>query len=136
MAKLLITLATLFYGIVPLLADLNETHLLNPNWMPHAKLHLAWLLGTNSLLALYSMYLIWIRSLIIQAGLIGGFVMLGFWIAAVFKNSYGGLFVDPNIDAPTILGLNPNVFAFMFVTIFLVAGISLEIWGKNNAVSS
>ena len=94
--------------------------------MPHAKFHLAWLLSTNSLLALFSLYLIWVKDKSIYAGLIGIFVMAGFWIAAFSRNFYGGLFADPNLDVSNIMGLHPNVFAFIFVSLFLVVGTYLQ----------
>ena len=124
--KILITLATIFYGTMPIIADLSDSHLLNPSWMPHAKFHLAWLLSTNSLLALFSIYLIWIKGKAIYAGLIGIIVMGGFWIAAFTRNFYGGLFVDPNLEVSEIMGLHPNVFAFIFVSLFLVVGTFLQ----------
>ena len=64
--------------------------------------------------------------------------MSGFWIAAFTKSFYGGLFVDPNLEAPSILGLHPNVFAFIFVTGFLVTGLVaglLKRLPKENAPS-
>ena len=120
--KIRITLATIFYGTMPVIADLSHSHLLNPSWMPHAKFHLAWLLSTNSLLALFSLYLMWAEDRTIYAGFIGIIVMGGFWIAAFTRNLYGGLFADPNLDVSNILGLHPNVFAFIFVSLFLVIG--------------
>ena len=124
--KILITFATIWYGTIPVIADLSDSHLLNPTWMPHAKFHLAWLLSTNSLLALFSLYLIWVKDKSFYAGLIGIFVMAGFWIAAFSRNFYGGLFVDPNLDVSNIMGLHPNVFAFIFVSLFLVVGTYLQ----------
>ena len=124
--KILITFATIWYGSIPVIADLSDSHLLNPTWMPHAKSHLAWLLSTNSLLALFSLYLIWVKDKSIYAGLIGIFVMAGFWIAAFSRNFYGGLFADPNLDVSNIMGLHPNVFAFIFVSLFLVVGTYLQ----------
>ena len=56
-ARGLITAATIWYGCVPLMADLNPSHLFNPNWTPHARMHLTWLLSTNFLLAMYALYL-------------------------------------------------------------------------------
>ena len=105
------------------MAGLNDSHLLKPDWMPHAKFHLAWLLATGTCLAAYALYLIWRRSQVIEGAVIGLCVMSGFWIAAFTKSLYGGLFVDPNLEAPSILGLHPNVFAFIFVTGFLIAGL-------------
>ena len=39
-ARILITLGTLLYGIAPLIADLNASHVLNPDWPPHSRLHM------------------------------------------------------------------------------------------------
>ena len=124
--KVLVSVGSLCYGVMPVIVDLNESHLLNPEWMAHAKLHLAWLLATNSCLTVYSLYLIWRRSQVLEAAIIGLCVMSGFWIAASTKALYGGLFVDPNHEAPFILGLHPNVFSFIFVTGFLVVGLFVE----------
>ena len=82
---------------MPVIADLSDSHLLNPSWMPHARFHLAWLLSTNSLLALYALNLIWRVVKVLQAGLIGIFVMSGFWVAALTRKLYGGPFVDPDL---------------------------------------
>ena len=130
LSKILISVGTLWYGVIPVVADLSDSHLLKPDWMPHAKFHLAWLLATGSCLAAYALYLIWQRSQVIEGAVIGLCVMSGFWIAAFTKSFYGGLFVDPNLEAPSILGLHPNVFAFIFVTGFLVAGLLAELLKK------
>ena len=130
-SKALVSVGTLWYGVIPVLADLNESHLLKPDWMPHAKFHLAWLLATGSCLAIYALYLIWRKAQVIEAAIIGLCVMSGFWIAAFTKSLYGGLFVDPNLEAPSILGLHPNVFAFIFVTGFLVTGLVAELLKRS-----
>ena len=130
-SKILVSVGTLWYGVIPVVADLNESHLLKPDWMPHAKFHLAWLLATGSCLAVYALYLIWRRAQVVEAAIIGLCVMSGFWIAAFTKSFYGGLFVDPNLEAPSILGLHPNVFAFIFVTGFLVAGLVRELRARS-----
>ena len=53
--------------------------------------------------------------------------MGGFWIAAIFKSHYGGMYADKSFDEASILGLNPNVFAFIFVTLFLTIGLLIEL---------
>ena len=130
LSKILTSIGTIWYGIIPVVADLNDSHLLKPDWMPHAKFHLAWLLATGSSLAAYALYLIWRRSQVIEGAVIGLCVMSGFWIAAFTKSLYGGLFVDPNLEAPSMFGLHPNVFAFIFVTGFLIAGLLTELLKK------
>ena len=136
LSKILTSIGTLWYGFIPVVADLNDSHLLKPDWMPHAKFHLAWLLATGSFLAAYAFYLTWRKAQVVEAALIGLCVMSGFWIAAFTKSLYGGLFVDPNLEAPSILGLHPNVFAFIFVTGFLIAGLLTELLKKpDNAIA-
>ncbi|MDM8349506.1 hypothetical protein P8H27_11430 [Pseudomonas sp. sp1636] len=55
LAKLIITLGALLYGLgVPLL-EINSTHVFNPSWEAHARLHEARQLATNSALALLSL---------------------------------------------------------------------------------
>ena len=125
--KYLISFSTLWYGIIPVIADLSESHLHNTNWTPHSKFHLAWLLSTCTLISIYSMYLMWFKNSTIQAAVNGLCIMGGFWIAAIFKSSYGGMYADKSFDEASILGLNPNVFAFIFVTLFLTIGLLIEL---------
>lgn len=111
---------------MPIIADLSDSHLLNPSWMPHAKFHLAWLLSSNALLAIFSLYLAWVRERILEAGIIGILVMGGFWVATLTQALYGGMLADPNLEVIDIAGLHPNVFAFMFVSLVLAVGIWLH----------
>jgi len=131
LSRYLISFSTLWYGIIPVIADLSESHLHNTNWTPHSKFHLAWLLSTGTLISIYSMYLMWYKNSTIQAAVNGLCIMGGFWIAAIFKSSYGGMYADKSFDEASILGLNPNVFAFIFVTLFLTIGLLIEL-KKNN----
>lgn len=124
--KVLISLASIFYGVMPVIADLSDSHLLNTNWTPHAKFHLAWLLSTNTLLAILALYLLWFAGRALLAGVIGLSVMAGFWIASLTKSTFGGAFADPDLPVSDIVGLHPNVFAFIFVTGFLAVGMYLQ----------
>ena len=134
LSKYLISFSTLWYGIIPLIADLTESHLHNANWTPHSKFHLAWLLSTSTLISIYSMYLMWNKNSTIQAALNGLCIMMGFWIASIFKSQYGGMYADKGFDDISIFGFNPNVFAFIFVTLFLLIGLLLELRKmKSNA---
>ena len=55
--------------------------------------------------------------------------MSGFWIAST-RAVYGGLFVDPNHESPRFSVCIP-VFAFIFVTGFLVAGLLVEYFQRR-----
>ena len=53
--------AITFAIIVPVL-ELNDTHLTNPHWPEHARLHEAWQLLTNALIVLLAAWLIATRK--------------------------------------------------------------------------
>jgi hypothetical protein len=59
LARLLVTFATLVTLVGSNAADWNSTHLFSEQWSPHAKLHGAWMIFTQSLLSLYCLYLLW-----------------------------------------------------------------------------
>ena len=50
--KGLLTIVALITGIVPYVADWNETHIYNPKWPPHAKFHNGQTMVMGSLLGL------------------------------------------------------------------------------------
>ncbi len=125
-AKLLVTIATLIYAVAPLFADLNSTHVFYPEWTAHSKLHMVWLLGTNSSIAVLSLWLIWNRSQVLLAGVLGFCVVGGFWIAASTQGLYGGALTDTGGIDVTILGLEGNAIAFGFVVVLLSLGLLMR----------
>src|ERR1700753_435751 len=60
--KVLITLVALFSAFGSYIFDWNKTHLLNPNWPPHAKFHNAqdMLMGTTT--GLLALWLLWLQK--------------------------------------------------------------------------
>ena len=125
-AQGLITVATIWYGCVPLMADLNPSHLFNPNWTPHARMHLTWLLSTNFLLAMYALYLLWGVKEILKAGLLMLCVVGGFWVATLTRDLYGGMLVDPDLSTEFVMGLNPNIVANTLLVLLLGIGVFLQ----------
>ena len=125
-ARVLITVATTWYGFVPLMADLNPSHLFNPNWTPHARMHLTWLLSTNFLLAMYALYLVWGAKEVLRAGLLGLCVVGVFWVATLTRDLYGGMLVDPDLPADFVMGLNPNIIANTLLLLLLGIGVFLQ----------
>lgn len=124
-ARWLITIPTLFYGIVPPIVDFTETHVFHPDWTPHSRLHMVWLLVTNSALALFSIYLMWLRTRepifnINVAGFIGVCIFIGFLIAASLSSLYGGSLSDSG-GVPPIAGIDSNLLAFIpaFFMVFI-----------------
>ncbi len=126
--KIAVSALTIFYGFVPALADLNETHLLNPLWSAHARFHGAWFLAFSAGVALISLYLMWWRDDVFVPILLGLMFAVGFWIATVFGPACGGALVDPNGHIQTIAGIEANMFLFSVVTMLLIGALGLAAW--------
>ena len=130
-SRILITIATLVYAVIPLLVDLTETHVFHPDWTPHARFHMVWLLATNSTLGVLALYLMWISKhdalvRIRAAGIIGLCVLGGFFVSTVLSSSYGGSLVDPVGGVPPILGLDANLVVFSPMLVLVVVGLWLS----------
>jgi hypothetical protein len=112
-----------FFG--PILRDTNATHVLNPDWVGHARFHLAWLLGFMGMSGLANLWLVWFRrpfdvrnlwlSFAWQACNLGGF-----WIAVVLARLYGGAITVPATHV-YILGMDENIVVFTVLSAFLLA---------------
>ncbi len=111
-ARILLTLTTLGYSGVTIMADLNKTHASNPLWTPHARFHVVWQVLSYSGIGLIALYLIWapgalaIERLYLAAALSVA-VYAGFFGAVFSRPAYGGgplrserLSVIPGADRP------------------------------------
>ena len=122
-AQILLTLSALeFFG--PIVRDTGTSHLLNEEWVGHARVHLVWLLGYMFFSGLANLYFIWLRrprsihSLYLSC-LWQGCNLAGFWVSALLVDHYHGMIVDPRFHHP-ILGIDENVFAFSVLSAIVV----------------
>lgn len=119
LAKLIITIGALLYGLgVPLL-EINQSHVFNPQWEAHARLHEVWQLATNSALALLALWLTWRRQQIRLASLLSMLVTGGFLFAYFARHFYGGSMVLSDGSEKLVLGINLGLFAFGIVFVLL-----------------
>ena len=125
------TLAIGVFTFIPPLADLTtDTHVFNPGWMPHARVHTVWLLGFTSGVGLVSLYFLWFRKIGSSfnedlAGTLAVIVYGSFFLSASTLGLYGGALTDHEGGIEqSIHGLDLNVFTFGVATIILCAG-----WG-------
>jgi hypothetical protein len=125
-AQVLLTIGVFeFFG--PIVRDTSPTHLLNPEWVGHARFHLAWALVFMGLSGVCNIYLIWFRRPRQLSSLYISWAwqacnIFGFWGAAILEAAYGGSIVDPTFHF-SVLGLNENVFAFATLTTILVINL-------------
>jgi hypothetical protein len=136
--QVLLTLTAFeFFG--PIVRDLNATHAMNPAWVGHARLHLVWLLGFMLLSGIANVYLIWfrrpfeVRNLWLSAAW-QSCNLGGFWMAALFARSYGGVITIPG-EHVHIFGWDENVFVFGVLSILMAGAILALRFGATSGTA-
>ena len=155
LGRWLMTVATLMYGVVPLLVDLTETHVFHPDWPGHARFHMVWLLAQLAGTAGLALGLMWYRPLqgtffassfrsgagaarsadttdTAEAGLwrvrlagVLGLIALGSFYTSAIT---AGLYGGALADAqgvPPLWGLDANLVSFSVALVLLLVGLWL-----------
>ena len=135
-AQALLTLVTLGYSAIPMLADFNRTHATNPSWTPHARFHVVWQVSSYLGLGAISLALIWwpgslaIERLWLATGLAVA-IYGGFYAALFSMKLYGGTNYDENGYPPaykTILGkrigFDANITVFTIMALLVVGAVA------------
>ncbi|MDH4612307.1 hypothetical protein E8F12_27610 [Pseudomonas sp. BN102] len=123
--KLLVTVGIIFYAVVVPMLEINETHVFNPAWEPHARLHEVWQLFTNTALGAFSFWLVWFKGDLRLASLLTVFVTGGFLMSYWLRTTYGGSMVLTDGSEKMIFGINLGLFAYTLA--ILLAGIAMAI---------
>jgi hypothetical protein len=126
LGKVAITVATLTYGVVPLLVDLTETHALHPAWSPHARFHLVWQILSGAGVALIALSLLWLYSGSMRlranvATALGLALLGGFYASMLLRPVYGSALNEPG-GVPLDNGMDQNLRGFSVALIILVVG--------------
>jgi len=135
-ARILLTLATIGYGIITVKADFNRTHATNPLWTPHARFHVVWQITSYVGFGLIAFALIWVPGpyrveRLYLAAAFAAVVYGAFFIALATMSVYGGRTYDENDYRPFTLNIggprlmDVNVSAFSVMLVFLAAGAAL-----------
>jgi len=118
--KILLTFGVLIYGLgVPYL-EINATHVFNPDWTPHVRIHEVWQLLTNSALGLYSLWLIWQKNNLHTPALLGILITGGFLLAYALQDGYGGSMKYLGGSEKLVFGLNIGVVGFGLVSLIFI----------------
>lgn len=125
--KLLTSLCLILAGIGPLLLDIGDTHLFNPDWDEHSRVHEVWRLATNFMIAFLGLYLIWKKNMHSIASLLSLCMILGFMISVITMPFYNGLAVGIGMDELRPFNIPLNIFSFI-----VVQTISLLLAYKDN----
>lgn len=129
-AKILISLGVLVYMVLIPYLEMNASHVFNPQWPGHARLHEVWQLTTNISLGLVALWLTWKEQRIQMAGVISICVMGGVLVAHVTEGFYDGTLLSGNI-AKTVLGLELAAFIALVVVLLSIVAMVTE---RNRAL--
>jgi hypothetical protein len=116
MHRIVLTLALIPFGVLTPILELGMTHVLNPNWPGHARLHEVWQLLTNSSLAMLCLWLIWCSRQVRLPALIAFIISLGFLIAYALSPLYGGTMRHSDGSEIAIGGVNVAVTMMLVAT--------------------
>jgi len=120
MKKTAITFSVILYAIIVPFLDINETHVWNPDWTPHARIHEVWQLLTNSSIGVLCLWLVWYKKEVQLSFLLSIIVMGGFLLAFFLKDGYDGSMKYLDGSEKTILGINIGVLGFGIAFLFLI----------------
>ena len=128
--KIIITIATLIYGVAPIFYDLNKTHATNPLWVGHARFHVVWQVMITFLISLFALYFLWLRENNIEntviTFLLGTSVFGSFFINVLCMKFYDGKLADEN-GVTKVRGFNPNLIGFAIAFLLLIFGFYLKV---------
>jgi hypothetical protein len=123
--RVLATVGIAFYALVVPVLEVNDSHVFNPVWVPHARLHEVWQLLTHSALGVFAAWRLWRHHDLHTASAINGIVMLAFLAAFALRDSYGGSMVVEGRGELRLLGLNIAVLGFGLGLLCNVGAITL-----------
>lgn len=126
MKKFTITLSVVLYAVVVPFLEINGTHVFNPDWTPHARIHEVWQLTTNSVIGILCLWLVWQKKETHLSAILSAIVTGSFLFAYLIKNIYGGSMKYLDGSEKTILGINIGVLGFGIAFVLLASSIVLE----------
>ncbi|PKG41557.1 hypothetical protein [Psychroflexus sp. MES1-P1E] len=118
--KIAITFSVVLYAFVVPYLDINETHVWNPDWTAHARIHEVWQLITNSSIGVVCLWLVWYKKEVRLSTLLSLIVMGGFLLAFFLKDGYGGSIKYLDGSEKTVLLINIGILGFGIAFLFLI----------------
>jgi hypothetical protein len=116
-ARIALSVGALIYGVVVPILELNRTHVWDPLWPAHARLHEVWQLVTNTAFAAVSLGWIWAQRRVRMPILVAALITGGFLVAYVLRDAYGGSMVLSNGTEKRLAGLNLGALGFSLVNV-------------------
>lgn len=135
MKKAIITFSILLYAIVVPILEINDTHVFNPDWTPHVRIHEVWQLFTNSSIGIICFWLVWFKKEYKFSTFLSMIITGSFLIAFILQDQYGGSMKYLDGTEKTILGINIGVFGFGIAFILLCINL-ISIFSKKQKINT
>jgi len=120
MKKSIITFSIVLYAIIVPFLEINDTHVFNPDWTPHVRIHEVWQLITNSAIGMLCLWLVWVKKETKVSTILSLLVTGGFLLAYILQDFYGGSMKYLDGSEKTVLGVNIGVLGFGIAFILLL----------------
>ena len=136
LALISITLNAVIFAVLLPYLEMNNSHLFNPEWPAHARLHEAWQLSTNAALSILALALVWTNraaQIGVSIALIICFSFLLSWASA---STYGGSMLrSDGTHIAAVGGINAAVLIVIFLTTLLLFGYrSIVVATKDDSI--
>lgn len=130
LAKISVTAACLVLALMVPALEINETHLLNPHWPSHARLHEAWQLLSNATLSMLCLWLAWTQAKARLASAIMLALTGSFLVAFIARATYGGSMQHTDGSELMMGGVNPAFGVMLATSVALAVG---ALWRRHEA---
>ena len=127
LSRLIVTLSVVPFLVLTPVLEIGATHVLNPAWPAHARLHEVWQLATNCGIAILILFLAWVRREERLAAIVGLPVTGGFFVALSLAPLYGGSMRHADGTELAFLGVNLGTL----IMGFSMLGLSFVIFGSR-----
>ncbi|NER16817.1 hypothetical protein GWK10_06325 [Spongiivirga citrea] len=121
------TFSIILYAVVVPFLEINVTHVFNPNWTPHVRIHEVWQLITNSSIGLLCLWLVWVKKEVIVSAVLSLIITGSFLVAFILQDFYGGSMKYLDGTEKTLFGLNIGIIGFGVAAILLVITLYTEL---------
>lgn len=133
--SLVLTMCLVPVGLLVPILEIGPTHVFNPDWPGHARLHEVWQLAANSGLSLLCLWLAWGAGRVRLASVIALVLTASFLLSFLLAPLYGGTMRHSDGSELMVAGMNSAVAIMLLAT----AGLIFILWatrGKPQEVAA
>ena len=126
MKKYIITFSIILYAIAVPVLEINNTHVFNPDWTPHVRIHEVWQLITNSSIGILCLWLVWVKKETLISSILSLLITGSFLVAFSLQKYYGGSLQYLDGSEKTLLGINIGVLGFGLAFILVLFSLLID----------